>query len=498
LRESRISIILSGSMIVRMFPLVFLAALAVARSHSLAAESAPKPNILLITGDDLGFQLGCYGETAAHTPNMDRIAGEGIRFTRGYVTQASCSPSRSSILTGLYPHQNGQIGLAHLGYAMTDPNVPKLPNLLKSVGYFTGIIGKFHVAPPKWFAFDFSRLSYNETRKVGTVSVDFRALIAGTPPGQPWFAYVNYADPHHPHERDVAGHPKVKTDPAQIKFYPWLPKDHRTDQTRSELADFQTCVNRMDEDVGLLLQVLRETGHDRDTLIILLGDNGPPFPRAKVSSFEAGVNVPFLAWWPGRIKGGQVSDRLVCSIDILPTLLSLAGTEPPSNLPGRSLWPLLQGESVTWRETLATEYTSHDPPNFAPQRSLRDLRYKLTLTLLKDPTFKWPEGVSPKSFQKVQPKSAQGEFIELYDLQEDPYEFKNRAADPKLKDIRERLLKDLQKWREATSDPLLNADALREQILKHRNPPPTPVPDWKKTKKAAAGTPRCARSSCAC
>lgn len=445
-----------------------------------------KPNILLITGDDLGFQLGCYGETAAHTPNMDRIASEGVRFTRGYVTQASCSPSRSSILTGLYPHQNGQIGLAHLGYSMTDPGVPKLPNLLKAAGYFTGIVGKLHVGPSQSFAFDFKRLGFNETRNVGNVAKDFRDLIAKTPTGNPWFAYINYADPHEPHERDVNGYPKVKTDPAQIKLYPWLPADRKDDKTKKALADFQTCVNRMDEGVGLLLKVLRETGHDRDTLIVLVGDNGPPFVRAKVSSFEAGVNVPFLAWWPGQVKGGQVSDKLICTIDIMPTLLSLAGAKVPSNLPGRSLWPLLQGESAPWRETLATEYTSHDPPSFAPQRSIRDMRYKLTLTLLKDPTFKWPEGISAKSFKKVQLKSANGAFIELYDLKDDPYEFKNRSDDPKLADVREHLLKDLQKWREATKDPLLNADALREQILKHRNPPPTPVPAWKKAKKAGA------------
>ena len=452
-------------------------------SSAPADQPARKPpNILLITGDDLGFQLGCYGEPAAHTPNMDRMASEGVRFTRAYVTQASCSSSRSSILTGLYPHQNGQIGLAHLGYSMTNPKVPTLPNLLKVAGYSTGIIGKLHVAPTSAFKFDFKGVALMETRNVGAVARDFRGFVAKAPSGTPWFAYINFFDPHGPHVCDVNGYPKVKTDPSRIKPYPWLPADRRNDETKAALADFQTCVNRMDEGVGLLLRALRETGHDRDTLMILLGDNGPPFVRAKVSSFEAGVNVPFLVRWPGRIKGGQVSEKLVCTIDIMPTLLSLAGTEPPANLPGRSLWPLLQGESAGWRESLATEYTTHEPRLFAPQRSIRDMRYKLTLTLLKDPAFKWPEGITPASFRKVQPKSPNGEFIELYDLKDDPYEFKNLAGDPKLAEVRERLLKDLQNWREETRDPLLSADALREQVMKHRDAPPTPVPDSQKAK----------------
>ncbi len=464
-------------------PILIVTMLAAAWSSAVAVEQK-RPNILLITGDDLGFQLGCYGETAAHTPNMDRLATEGVRFTRGYVTQASCSPSRSSILTGLYPHQNGQIGLAHLGYAMSNPKVAKLPNLLKAAGYFTGIVGKLHVGPEPAFDFDFKGVGYGGTRDVGNVTRDLRALIDKTPAGSPWFAYINYADPHDPHERDVKGYPKVKTEASQIKLYPWLPVDRRDDQTRSELADFQTCINRMDEGVGQLMQVLRETGHDRDTLVILLGDNGPPFSRAKVTSFEAGVHVPFLVRWPGRIKGGQVSDKLVCTIDIMPTLLSLAGAQPPANLPGRSLWPLLQGEKVDWRTTLATEYTSHTPGNFGPQRSIRDARYKLTLNLLRPPGFKWPDGITREAFRKVQPKAAPGKYVELYDLKSDPYEFKNLADDPGLAAVRDRLMKELQKWREETRDPLLSDDALRELIIKHRDPPPTPVPRWKKAKKS--------------
>ncbi len=129
-----------------------------------AAETSP-PNILLVTADDLGLQLGCYGDTIAHTPNLDRFAGEGVRFTRAFVTQASCSPSRSSMLTGLYPHQNGQIGLSHRGYSIHDSTIPTLPGELKKAGYTTGIIGKLHVNPESCFPFDFKHTSHQTARR---------------------------------------------------------------------------------------------------------------------------------------------------------------------------------------------------------------------------------------------------------------------------------------------------------------------------------------------
>ena len=249
------------------------------------------------------------------------------------------------------------------------------------------------------------------------------------------------------------------------------------------MAEFTTCVNRVDEGVGVLMDVLRERGLHTNTLIVVLGDNGPPMPRAKVTSFEAGVNVPFIAWWPGQVKP-QVSDALVCSIDLMPTFLELAGAAPPEGLPGQSLLPLLRGQPVKWREWLATEYTTHEPRSLNPQRSIRDARYKLTVTLLKDPAFQWPAEIPLEEYRKIQKRAATGEYIELYDLKADPYEFKNLAGQPELKAVQDRLFQQLQNWREQTQDPLLDLAALRELVLKEKDAPPTPVPAWKKAKPA--------------
>jgi N-sulfoglucosamine sulfohydrolase len=466
----------------RSFALVFvLMGVSVGQSPACAA----RPNLILVTGDDMGFQLGCYGDAVATTPHMDRLAREGMRFTRGYITQASCSSSRSSMLTGLYPHQNGQIGLAHLGYSMR-PDVPTLPTLLRRAGYRTGIIGKLHVAPESSFDFDYKQTRTADTRDMQKVRDNCNAFLGGVG-GGPFFLMLNFFDPHDPHLQDVGGSPKAKVTPEQARIFPFMGID--TPAMRQRVAEFTTCVNRVDEGVGVLMEVLERRGLLANTLIVVLGDNGPPLPRAKGTCFEAGVNVPFIAWWPGQVKP-QVSDALVCSIDLMPTFLELAGATPPGGLPGRSLVPLMRGQPVQWRNTLATEYTTHEPRNLNPQRSIRDARYKLTMTLLKDPAFQWPAEVPLEEYRKVQRRAAAGEYLELYDLQADPYEFKNLAGRPEMKAVRDRLFKELQTWRAETQDPLVDLAALRAMVLKEKDAPPTPVPAWRKAQQPKAAAKR--------
>jgi len=328
--------------------LILTATLAQAADNPLAVAKADaaRPNIILITADDLGFQLGCYGDTVATTPHMDRLARGGIRFTRGFVTQSSCSSSRSSLLTGLYPHQNGQIGLAGHdndpgvltnGYAMR-PNQVTLPTLLKQAGYRTGIIGKLHVQPASTFDFDYKELSTDDTRDMEKLRANCNAFLGDTG-GKPFFFYVNLYDPHAPWTRDVHGRPKTKVTAEQVKLFPFMGANDDSAGMRQQIADYYTCVNRVDEGMGVLLDVLRERGLIANTLVVLLGDNGPPFSRAKVSSFEAGVNTPFIISWPGRVMP-RVSDEFICGVDFLPTFLELAGVKPPGGLAGRSLVPL--------------------------------------------------------------------------------------------------------------------------------------------------------------
>ena len=172
-----------------------------------AADTVSHPNILLITADDLGCQLSCYGEKRFRTPRLDALAAEGVRFENFYVAQSSCSSSRSSLLTGRWPHQNGQIGLAHLGFTM-HPGQPNLPALLKAAGYRTGIIGKLHVEPAADFPWDWmpakEKMAAPPTRNVRWVAEQSREFLASAKAsGQPFFYYVNFFDPHGPYTPDV-------------------------------------------------------------------------------------------------------------------------------------------------------------------------------------------------------------------------------------------------------------------------------------------------------
>jgi len=236
----------------------------------------------------------------------------------------------------------------------------------------------------------------------------------------------------------------------------------------------------MDAGIGLLMDELAAAGRADDTLVLFLGDHGPPFCRAKTTCYEAGLHVPIIVRWPGRAKAGAVCDKLVSTVDILPTFLDAAGVEHPAGLAGRSLVPLLAGQDVPWRETLCAEYTSHIPGGYYPRRSIRDGRYKLILNLLPDRPNpitavdgcgSWRVSRDDKligtdarrAFDTYHHPPAE----ELYDLREDPVEFHNLAGMPACAEILARLRQQLQSWREETDDPLLDPAKLAALTRKH-------------------------------
>ena len=418
----------------------------------LSARAEARPNILLITADDLGFQLGCYGDRVVTTPNVDRLAEEGMRFTSAFVTSASCSPSRSSILTGLYPHQNGQLGLSQLGYSMK-PGLPNMVNLLKKRGYRTGIIGKLHVEPMEDFPFDFAYPDHAPSRMPARVRKMCDAFF-GEAKDQPFFLYLNLFDPHGPFVRDIDGSPKMKISTQEAGIFPFLGED--TPQLRQRVANYLTCVNRLDEIVGVALASLKKHGLDDNTAIFFISDHGPPFPRSKVTCYEAGVHVPLIITWPGHFKTG-VSNDMVSSIDLLPTVLDLAGAPAVPGLPGRSMLPLLEGRRpADWRRQIFTEYNSHEQQMINPRRAIREGNHKLIMTLLRDPDMVWPDALTLEKLRTVQKEAGDGEFVELYDLENDPHEFNNLAGQPEWKEVQDRLAQTLQEWRRETGDPMLD------------------------------------------
>jgi N-sulfoglucosamine sulfohydrolase len=412
----------------------------------LSIALAEKPNVLLITADDLGNQLSCYGDDHLQTPRLDALAAEGVRFTRAYVTQSSCSSSRASLLTGLYPHQNGQYGLAHLGFSM-HAGQTNLPALLKAAGYRTGIIGKLHVEPAAEFPFDWEPkgkgTAAGPTRDVRWVADQSREFFTSVKDSkEPFFYYVNYFDPHGPYRpdvRQVAGLPEKPLDPEHVAPLPL--KAPRLDAQKRITALIYDCIARVDVGTGMLLDELEAAGLAENTLVLFLGDNGAPVLHGKCSCYEPGVQVPLLVRWPGRAKPGQVRDELVSAVDVLPTILEATGIALPQGLAGRPLQPLLRPDQApSWRKHLFTEMNFHTANMYLPQRTVRDGQFKLLLNL------------APAAGQTA---------LELYDLQADPEESNNLAEEPAFADRRQRLESALGQWREETRDPLLDAARLK-------------------------------------
>jgi N-sulfoglucosamine sulfohydrolase len=447
--------------------------------------SATPPNILLITSDDLGQCLGCYGDAIARTPNLNRLASQGIRFVNGYVTNSSCSSSRSSLFTGLYPHQtgcftldnppSGQIGLAYTGsgYAM-DSSIKTIPQLLKAAGYRTGIIGKLHIFPEASFPFDY-KMTEENTRNIELVAQRAGEFLAQTQ--QPFFLKVSYSDPHAPFYTQLNGYPQQPFSPIEVPPFPW--QSINTPAVRERMAGYYNGAARLDAGIGMLLNKLTQLGLANNTMVIFIGDHGPGFTRAKGTCYEAGLRVPLMVRWPGRISPNRVNDSLVSTVDILPTVLQAAGVNRPQNLAGQSLMQLFQGNKTDWRSLLFAEYTSHTRTGFHPRRSVRGTRYKYILNLLpnrNNPAAFLNNDIAYSESRKLpvnhpariaMDTCRQTPAEELYDLEADPIEFNNLAVKLEHQDRKSFLRTELLKWRQKTADPLLDPAVLAAMEQEH-------------------------------
>ena len=288
--------------------------------------AATRPNILLIVSEDNGPEIGAYGDRHARTPHLDRLATEGVRFNRAYVTQAGCSQSRSSIMTGLYPHQNGQLGLATWGFRLYRADTPNLPSNLKAAGYRTGLIGKLHINPESAFPFDFAEIPQGNFARRNLADYAKHAEAFMRAGDAPFFLSVNFPDAHRPWTRQVDGLPREPFGPGAVPPMAYMGVD--APDLRALVADYYNCMSRLDTLVGDVLAALERTGKARDTLVIYLGDHGADMLRGKRTSYEGGVRIPLIARFPAGAKPGQVRDELVSTVDLFPTALALAGAAP--------------------------------------------------------------------------------------------------------------------------------------------------------------------------
>ena len=442
-----------------------------AAAAPLSAAAPPARNVVLLVADDLGFQLGCYGDKHIRTPNIDALAKNGVRFSNAYATVASCSPSRASLYTGLYTHTSGQYGLAHAEHNFhTRDNVQSLPGSLKKNGYRTGILGKIHVLPRSVYPFDVEiTKGIGANRSVAQMGEQSRQFIRDSG-DKPFALVVGFSDPHRSakgfgNENAYPGVKEVRYRPEDVTV-PYFLSDKP--EVRGELAEYYQSISRLDQGVGFVLDALRETNHAGDTLVIFLSDNGPPFPGAKTTLYDAGVHLPLIVSSPAQQRRGLTNQAMVSWIDILPTMLDWVGVKAPAALPGRSLLPILEEEEPKGWDVVYGSHQCHEVTMYYPMRMIRtrthkyirNLAHKLDYPFASDlyNSRTW-QGILERGDKMMGDRTVE-QYIhrpleELYDLERDPHERKNVATDPKytevLKDLRERL----KAWQVRTRDQWL-------------------------------------------
>lgn len=418
-------------------------------------------NLLYLHSHDTGRLVEPYGY-GVRTPALQRLAEEGVVFRDAHAAAPTCSPSRAALLTGVYPHEAGMVGLAGRGGVLRNPG-DHLAALLASRGYQTLLAGVSHVGPP-------DRCGYGVVRdgspRDGEATAAFACeFLASRTPGvtAPFFLDVGFVEthrtewvehgfnqPHHqPHDGDG--------DAAYVRHPLALPD---VSEVRRDWLDFRFSVERLDRYYERILASLDEAGLRDDTLVLVTTDHGPAFPRMKCRLTASGTGVLLIMRLPGRIPAESVSDALVSHIDVYATIRDLLGVGQDREAAGRSLVPGGSGIASSARDYAFSEVTFHAA--FEPMRAVRSKRWNYVRSFLKADVSPLPntdDGLSKRYLMQagVLPTPVVAE--ELYDLVSDPFEQHNLAADPRCAGQRAALREALARWMVETDDPLLSSDA---------------------------------------
>ncbi len=420
------------------------------------SKRVARPNILWILGEDMGPELGCYGDPLVKTPNLDRLASQGARYNLAFTTAPVCSASRSAMMTGMYQTSIGAHNhRSHRsdGYRLPNGVVP-ITDLFRKAGYFTA-----NVKTPA-----------PGLKVPGKTDFNFNAgpVFEGTDwserkPGQPFYAQVNFSEPHRgpafPNARTML---KDLVDPSKVELPPYYPDDP---VVRDDWANYLDAIGLLDRKVGELLKRLDDEGLSDNTIVIFLGDNGQCHVRGKQFLYDGGIHIPLLIRWPGHIAPGTVSDELISAIDLSATSLKLAGIEPPTTMQGRVF--LGPGRDAPRDRIFAARDRCDETVDRI--RCVRTRQYKYIRNFFPDRPYTQPNKYKEQQYPalavmkrldaegKLNPVQAQ--FMkptrpaeELYDVLADPHEIHNLAGDPAHAETLATLRKSLDDWIKETGD----------------------------------------------
>lgn len=421
-----------------------------------AAEAGKsRPNIIWIVSDDHGWTHSePYGDTWVKTPNMSRLAKEGMRFTNAYAASPLCTPSRAVMGTGLYPYRNG----GHVFDGGIKEDVRTLPEYFHDIGYNVVLSGKMHFLPARRYPFD----QYSQKVEDGA------KYIQGYDWQRPLILLVCSLHPHTPWP---------KTSRYSPVGMPLSPRMIDTPELRNETARYYEAVTLLDDQIGQVLDELQKAGKEKETLVLYTSDQGPNFPFAKWCMYDQGLRTPMLARWPGHIQPGSVTDAMVSLADMLPTSLDVAGATPPKEMDGRSFLKVLTGETNKHRDAIFGEHSGNllggeGIANLCPMRSVRTEDYLYILNLAPNRTFRThltgvPPGVPlhmaywSSWVAKAQTDPAAKATVEayqhrpqeeLYDVKNDLEQSHNLVGDPKHAQALEKMRAMLAEWREQQGD----------------------------------------------
>jgi uncharacterized sulfatase len=420
----------------------------------LDAGPPKRLNILCITCEDMSPDLGCYGDTYARTPNLDRLAKQGVRFTRAFSVAGVCAPSRSAIITGMYPTT---IGTHHMrSKGVPPPYVRCFTEYLRALGYYCTNNVKTD------YNFDSPVTAWDESSN--------KAHWRNRPKGAPFFAVFNLTVTHESQIRtpdEVFAKqtkrlkPEERHDPKFAKIPPYYPD---TPVVRNDWARYYDLITAMDYQVGDLLRQLEEDGLADSTIVIFFSDHGRGLPRAKRWLYDSGIHVPLLVRWPGQIKPGTVRDDLVSFLDLAPTMLSLAGAAVPKHLQGQ----VFLGDKMAPERQYIYGVRDRMDERYDRIRCVRDKQFHYIRNLEPQLPYAQPIAYMDQmpTMKEWRRLAAEGKLQgpqkhfftdkrpeeELYDVAADPHEVNNLAGSPKHQDVLKRMRAELQRWQKGTKD----------------------------------------------
>lgn len=462
----------------RYLPALGLLCLLCAIANGNEGEASKKPNVLLLTADDMNWSsLGVTGcKVPDITPNLDRLASEGMRFEHAHVTIAVCQPCRSVLMTGRYPHRNGA-----LGFQPISRKVPTLQESLRAAGYANGILAKVpHLAPLDKFCWD-TVVRGNQLGRGRSPDLYYKHAKAffeqAQKAGKPFFLMANSQDPHRP----FAGSQQEKRRKKPGPKWPGVSRTYKPLEVtvpgflpdippvRKEMAQYYTSVHRCDEIIGSVLKALKDCGLEDNTIVMFLSDHGMPLPFAKTNCYLHSTRTPWIVRWPGKVKAGAVDgEHFISGIDFMPTILEALGLKTVPDMDGRSGLPLLKGEKQKGRSQVYTVFHRTSGRRDYEMRSVVNKKYGyiynawangktifrnesqngLTMKAMRQAAMTNPEiAARVKLFLYRVPE-------ELYDYEKDPDARNNLAKNPRYKKVLTEMRAEMQKRMKSLKDPL--------------------------------------------